>query len=79
MRALNMVFLLLAGNAAVQAGEFVSTLPFKHAAPPVEVAGTCTLEREATSGTEKFCYYDCVGSKKTITINANEFCPLDVD
>jgi len=79
MRALTIVFLWLAGNAVVQAGEVELDRLVQDTAPAIEVAGTCTLEREATSGAEKFCYYDCVGSKKTITINANEFCPLDMD
>jgi len=79
MPALILLFSLLAGIAAVHAGEIDSTRIVTNPSPIIEVAGTCTLEREATSGTKKFCYYECIGSKKTVTISSNELCPLDMD
>jgi len=79
MRVLVLSFLFLAGSAAVQAEEFDLYRPFREALPTIEIAGSCTLDREATSGSKKFCYYNCIGGEKTVTIKANEYCPLDMD
>jgi hypothetical protein len=79
MRALILFFSLLAGITAVQAKEFDLYRLFGSPAPAIEVAGDCTLDREAISGSEKYCYYNCIDGNKTVTIGANEFCPLDMD
>lgn len=79
MRALVLLFSLLALSTAVHPVEFNVDRLFSNPSPTIEVAGNCTLDREATSGSQKFCYYNCIDGKKTITISANEFCPLDLD
>jgi hypothetical protein len=79
MRALNIIFLLLAGITVVQAGESNLNSLFKSTLPTIEVAGNCTLDREATSGSQKFCYYNCIDGEKEVTISATEYCPLDMD
>jgi hypothetical protein len=79
MRALSMTILFLAGFAAVQADEFDVNQLFSNPSPPIEVAGNCTLDREATAGSKKYCYYECIEGQKTLTINANEYCPIDLD
>jgi hypothetical protein len=79
MRALSMVFLFLAGSASVPAEEYDFNRLFGKPSPSIEVAGNCTLDREAISGSTKYCYYECIDGQKTVTINANEYCPLDLD
>jgi hypothetical protein len=79
MRALFMFVSFLVGATSVQAGEFDLDRLFGRSSPTIEVAGTCTLDREATSGSQKFCYYNCVDGEKVVTISATEFCPLDMD
>ena len=41
-------------------------------------AVTCFLEGEKTSGMNKICFYDCLGSAFAITIKATDLCPLTV-
>ncbi len=45
----------------------------------VQVAATCFLKGEQTSGMNKVCYYDCLGSIYAITIGAVELCPLSIN
>lgn len=40
---------------------------------------TCFLQGEKTSGMNKICFYDCMGSEAAITIGAVELCPLTID
>lgn len=44
-----------------------------------EVAVLCFKTGEQTSGTNKICYYDCLGSAKAITIGFVQLCPLTVN
>jgi hypothetical protein len=39
---------------------------------------TCFFKREAVSGMNKICYYDCLGSEAAITISAVALCPLSI-
>lgn len=41
-------------------------------------AVTCFFTRERTSGMNKLCFYDCMGSEAVITIKATELCPLNI-
>ena len=41
-------------------------------------AVVCFLKGEQTSGMNKICYYDCLGSAAAITISAVELCPLSI-
>lgn len=43
------------------------------------VAGTAFLTGERTSGMNKICYYDHLGSTVAITIGATELCPLSIN
>jgi hypothetical protein len=43
---------------------------------PVRVAVACYNTGEETSGLNKICFYDCLGSRAAITIAAHELCPL---
>lgn len=79
MRALLLLIPFLAGISSVHAREFDLGRLLRGPAPNVEIAGTCTLDREAISGSEKFCYYNCIDGEKTVKIGASEFCPLDMD
>jgi hypothetical protein len=42
-------------------------------------ATTCFKTGERTSGMNKICYYDCLGSEAAITISSVELCPLSID
>tara|TARA_B100001059_G_C17771877_1_gene548939 strand:- start:749 stop:1012 length:264 start_codon:yes stop_codon:yes gene_type:complete len=41
-------------------------------------AVTCFVEGETTSGMNKICFYDCLGSAYAITISGTDLCPLNV-
>lgn len=41
-------------------------------------AVVCFYESEQTSGLNKICYYDCLGSRAAITISATQICPLTI-
>ncbi len=42
-------------------------------------AVTCFKTGERTSGMNKICFYNCLGSEAAITIGAVELCPLSID
>ena len=45
----------------------------------VQVSGTtCFGKGEETSGMNKICYYDCLGSAAAITISSTSLCPLTI-
>jgi hypothetical protein len=43
------------------------------------VAGTAFFKHERTSGMNKICFYDHLGSEVAITIKAIELCPLTIE
>ena len=45
----------------------------------VQMAAVCFKTGERTSGMNKICYYDCMGSEAAITIGAVELCPLSIN
>lgn len=47
--------------------------------PLLQVAVVCMKSGEQTSGMNKICYYNCLGSQVAITIGAVELCPLTID
>jgi hypothetical protein len=72
-------------SAAIAAGvvglDLAPYAPMERPAPrphPIKVAVTCFFKYEETSGQNKICYYDCLGSMKAITISALAFCPLSI-
>ncbi len=42
------------------------------------IRATCFARGERTSGFNKLCAYDCLGSAHVITVNAASLCPLTV-
>jgi hypothetical protein len=64
----------LAGAAAGAAAAQPVPPPEPASAPTV----TCYGKGEATSGSNKICYYDCLGSAAAITIPAVSLCPLTI-
>jgi len=79
MRAMFTFISFFVSTTSVQAGEFDLDRLFSGSSPAIEVAGSCTLDREAISGSKKFCYYNCIDGEKVVTIGATEFCPIDMD
>lgn len=47
-------------------------------AQPNGYAVTCFKTGERTSGMNKICFYDCLGSEAAITIKSTELCPLSI-
>jgi len=43
------------------------------------VAVTCFSTGEQTSGMNKICFYDCLGSQAAITITSVQLCPLTIN
>lgn len=44
-----------------------------------KVAVLCFKTGERTSGMNKICYYDCLGSASAITISSVSLCPLSIN
>lgn len=44
-----------------------------------KVAVACFKSGEQTSGMNKICYYDCLGSQAAITISSVQLCPLSIN
>tara|TARA_R110000823_G_scaffold313844_1_gene441957 strand:+ start:7115 stop:8113 length:999 start_codon:yes stop_codon:yes gene_type:complete len=40
---------------------------------------SCNKTGESTSGTNKICYYNCMGSTKTINVGSMQFCPININ
>jgi hypothetical protein len=45
----------------------------------VQVAVACFKTGEQTSGMNKICFYDCLGSQAAITFGAVQLCPLSIN
>ena len=54
---------------------FTSTI---HPIVPANAAVTCFKVDEYTSGFNKICIYNCLGSEAAITIGATQLCPLTI-
>jgi hypothetical protein len=74
-------------RAALAVAVFIGGLAFslqpkRNDLPSVQVteaaAVTCFFQREETSGLNKICYYDCLGSPAAITIRASQICPVTI-
>lgn len=65
--------------AAIAFGAAVlSSFAAPPAAPPAQAAVTCFKSGEQTSGMNRICYYNCLGSQAAITISISEMCPLSI-
>jgi len=49
-----------------------------HPISPANAAVTCFKKTEYTSGLNKICIYNCLGSEAAITIGATQLCPLTI-
>lgn len=67
---------VLLSTAAVLVG---LTLPATAQTKLRLAAVTCFSKGERTSGFNKICFYDCLGSTAAITISAVELCPLTIN
>jgi hypothetical protein len=47
--------------------------------PRQQLAVVCFYKGEQSSGMNKICYYDCLGSMAAITIQAVQLCALNID
>ena len=47
--------------------------------PNIQKVATCFFKGERTSGMNKICYYDCMGSEAAITISSVSLCPLSIN
>lgn len=68
-------------NALTQYSESKSAQVLKSfiAGAEYRVAATCFKTGESTSGMNKICYYDCLGSPAAITISSTSLCPLSIN
>jgi hypothetical protein len=63
---------------------FLGYLPFMMADTAAQTlfqtaqSTTCFFSHEQTSGMNKICYYDCLGSQAAITVSAVQLCPLSI-
>ena len=78
------VALIVAMAAASQlmpalALEAPNTTPIPRQTSNTQVAVTCFFRYEQTSGMNKICYYDCLGSLAAITISSVRLCPLTIN
>jgi hypothetical protein len=44
-----------------------------------QIAILCFYDSETTSGMNKICYYNCVGSLAAITLGFAEICPMSIN
>ena len=79
--------LFLTPNTSVANGEYspIKQLPFESSIQAknkgaLQVASVvCYLKGERSSGMNKICYYDCMGSDAAITISSVALCPLSIN
>lgn len=76
MRGLIMDILFLAGITSAQAEGLDLNRLFRSPSPTIEVASECIFDHEYETGPDKFCVYDCSGSKTTKAISPDELCPV---
>lgn len=43
------------------------------------VSATCFKTGEQSSGMNKICYYNCLGSAAAVTVASYELCPLTIE
>ena len=44
-----------------------------------QIAIVCFFDSETTSGMNKICYYNCLGSLAAITLGFAEICPMSIN
>ena len=43
-----------------------------------EASETCFLNSEKVSGSNKICYYRCIGGTAAMTVGSLDFCPMSI-
>ena len=67
-----------ASASTIYSGDYSKPNPDVWSGGIIEAATTCFKSGEQTSGMNKICYYNCLGSTKAITISATSLCPLSI-
>lgn len=47
--------------------------------PDIAAAVWCTLTGEQTSGTNRICFYNCMGSQAATTVSIAAVCPIAIE
>jgi len=82
MKFFTTIFILsvLSHTSAFAAGTELGTKKQKSQIGSYELAAiTCFKSGERTSGMNKICYYNCLGSEAAITIKSHQLCPLSIN
>lgn len=67
-------------NLGASTSQAFSTAPINNSSNGASSAKTaCFKTSEYTSGMNKVCNYDCLGSAAAITVGAVELCPISID
>ena len=53
--------------------------PMSRADRQPQIAMVCFYDSETTSGMNKICYYNCLGSLAAVTLGFTEICPMSID
>jgi hypothetical protein len=53
--------------------------PLNYSKPFRLASMTCFSTGEQTSGMNKICYYDCLGSQAAITVSSVSLCPMSIN
>jgi hypothetical protein len=64
------------GTAMRGTGQGYSPAPSYSQPAPSAGATGCMFQREVTSGFNKICYYNCMGSQRAVTQEVVSLCPL---
>lgn len=79
MRGLITGIFFLASITSAQAAKLDLNRFVTSPSSPIEVAAACLFEDSYTTGTEKYCVYECGGYKKTVPVNPQDLCPMNVN
>lgn len=53
--------------------------PVAQTKKPMQVAMACFFQGEQVSGTNKICYYSCLGDTVAINVSFTSLCPLTIN
>jgi hypothetical protein len=86
MASILAVLLWIDGAAAGSSGVQLATAepgtqgrPMTRIQRQSQIAMVCFYDSETTSGMNKVCYYNCVGSLAAITLGFAEICPMSIN
>jgi hypothetical protein len=75
---IGVIAVLFAGSIAAEDQSGSARFDIAKVRPAVRQGATCFKKGEVTSGMNKICYYDCLGSEAAITISSVSLCPLNI-